>query len=138
MKTKNDTRTIANETARYFAENLIRLRSGRRMPVKVAAAELGVAESTWYQWESGKRFPPCNLLNLIARLFDVKPCLLLAVAPEECAKPGHCGGDRANCPALTSQNVEIKNSSEGATKAILTSKKQRLSLSKQRRKGRTP
>jgi len=38
MKTKNDGRAIANETARCFAQNLMRLRGGPGMPVKVAAS----------------------------------------------------------------------------------------------------
>jgi len=83
---------IKSETGRCFAGNLVRLRQEHGLSIKVAAAKLGVAESTWSQWETGKRFPPCHLFDHIVAMFGVPPCFLLAGAngqgaPHECPCP---------------------------------------------------
>lgn len=67
---------IRNPVARAFAVNLGRLRAQQQWSVRQAAAKLGVAESTWSQWESGKRFPSAYFLALLVELFDVPACLL--------------------------------------------------------------
>jgi len=103
MKKKHDKLSFSNEIVRCFTKNLRRLRKERCMSIKAAAAALGVAESTWSQWESGKRFPHCDLLNLIARLFEVRPCILLSVAPDECQRTGRCGNEARDCPTAVTQ-----------------------------------
>jgi len=75
---------FTTDTARFLAENLVRLRAKHRLSIRVAARKLGVSPSTWSQWETGKHFPPCYLLDLVAKLFSVPPCKLL--------------GSEANCP----------------------------------------
>ncbi len=42
-----------------------------------AADSLGVAKSTWSQWEAGKRFPNGEMLAAITDIFGVEPCFLL-------------------------------------------------------------
>jgi DNA-binding XRE family transcriptional regulator len=68
-----------------FAANLTRLRAERGLSMKAAALSLGVAKSTWSQWESGQRFPSGWLLGLVAQLLAVAPCQLLAQSPDRCA-----------------------------------------------------
>jgi DNA-binding XRE family transcriptional regulator len=60
-----------------FAHNLSDLRTEHGWSIRLAARKLGVAESTWSQWESGKRFPSPDFLNLIGLLFDVCPGMLI-------------------------------------------------------------
>jgi len=67
-----------------FADNLNALRSERGLSIKRGAAELGVARSTWCQWEKGKRFPSGFFLGLLAEYFDVPPCRFLALQPDDC------------------------------------------------------
>ena len=67
-----------------FAANLRELRRQRGVSIKRAASELGVAQSTWSQWESGKRFPPGLFVELLAAYFRVPPCRLLALVPARC------------------------------------------------------
>ena len=52
--------------------------------MKRAAADLGVAKSTWCQWEKGNRFPPGFFLELLTEYFDVPPCRFLALHPDDC------------------------------------------------------
>jgi len=67
-----------------FAANLRALRRQRVVSLKKAASELGVAQSTWSQWESGKRFPPGIFVELLATYFQVPPCRFLALDPKRC------------------------------------------------------
>ena len=69
-----------------FAANLRDLRSQRGVSLKRAATELGVAQSTWSQWESGKRFQPGIFVELLATYFRIPPCRLLALEPERCCQ----------------------------------------------------
>lgn len=84
MKTRASIQTIESQTARCLAGNLIRLRGEHGLSIKTAAAKLGVAESTWSQWENGKRFPPRHLFDHIVSMFDVPPCVLLSDSREDC------------------------------------------------------
>ena len=68
---------IEGEISRFLSENLIRLRGDRQWTQRCAANTLGVAESTWSQWEKGKRFPPSHMLALLGILFGVPVCSLL-------------------------------------------------------------
>lgn len=60
-----------------FARNLIRLRKEAGLKMYAAADTLGVAKSTWSQWESGQRFPAGEMLAAIADCLEVEPCVLL-------------------------------------------------------------
>jgi transcriptional regulator with XRE-family HTH domain len=99
-------RTISNSTARYLAVNLIRLRDARQMTIQQAAAALGVAESSWSQWETGARFPSGEMLDLVARLFGVPPCLLFSRATGQNPPAGRAG--------KVSHKVKKKNSTHQA------------------------
>jgi transcriptional regulator with XRE-family HTH domain len=135
MKTKKDTLSIANETARFFAQNLARLRDERHMSIKTASAKLGVAESTWSQWESGKRFPPCNLLDLVSQLFDVPPCVLLSNSSDGCTRPAHCGPSTTDRTADSSQNVNKHRSPFVPRTGSIPQEKKPMT---QQRKGKEP
>lgn len=80
-KVKN---TKRQSLAGLFAGNLSVLRTERNLSVKRAAADLGVAKSTWCQWEKGNRFPPGFFLELLTEYFDVPPCRFLAFRPDKC------------------------------------------------------
>ncbi|MCX6928277.1 MAG: helix-turn-helix transcriptional regulator, partial [Verrucomicrobia bacterium] len=67
-----------------FAANLRFWRLKRKISGKVAAHKLGVAASTWCQWESGKRSPSVAWLPLVARLLDLPVCCFVAPDPCEC------------------------------------------------------
>ena len=60
-----------------FACNLKRLRQEAGLKMYAAADALGVAKSTWSQWESGQRFPNGEMLAAIAASFRVKAFELL-------------------------------------------------------------
>ena len=60
-----------------FACNLKRLRQEAGLKMYAAADALGVAKSTWSQWESGKRFPSGEMLAALADCLQVRPCALL-------------------------------------------------------------
>lgn len=68
-----------------FACNLKRLRQQAGLKMYAAADALGVAKSTWSQWESGQRFPSGEMLAAIAICLDVKACLLIGAS--ECCAP---------------------------------------------------
>ena len=65
------------ELVNSFATNLADRRTEHGWSIRLAAKKLGVAESTWSQWESGKRFPSPNFLNLIGILFATCPGMLI-------------------------------------------------------------
>ena len=71
-KTPNDKR------GGCFAENLAWWRTWRNLTAKEAVQRLGVAASTWSQWESGKRVPSVAYLALIATVLEVPACMLLS------------------------------------------------------------
>ena len=76
--------TIHKPLTIVFADNLRALRRRRVTSIKKAASELGVTQSTWSQWESGKRFTPGLFFELMAAYFQVPPCRFLALNPERC------------------------------------------------------
>ena len=81
-----------------------RLRSWREqhdIPIKHAAAELGVSFATWDHWEKGRRFPTMDDLNLLAQYLRLPPCLLLCPFTRD-----QCG----YCPKIKSGEI-VKNSS---------------------------
>ena len=49
-----------------FAKNLRAWRTEMNLAMKVVAADIGVHESTYCLWESGKRFPSAENLDAIA------------------------------------------------------------------------
>jgi transcriptional regulator with XRE-family HTH domain len=67
-----------------FAYNLRQIRKRAGMKIYVAARCLGVAKSTWSQWESGKHFPTVTMLAAIAVCLNVPPCVLLKKAGRVC------------------------------------------------------
>jgi len=102
MRTQGGPKEIGNLVVRVFSANLVRLRRDRQWSQRVASAGLGVAESTWSQWESGSRFPPAHLLVLITTLFEVPVCGLfcsfsscphgLGATSGPCVMPGPASG----------------------------------------------
>ena len=64
-----------------FSANLRRWRTQQKYPLKHVARELGIAVSTWSQWETGKRFPPDSLLDLLAKYMRVPVCQLFCQQP---------------------------------------------------------
>jgi len=70
------------ELVNAFAHNLSDRRTEHGWSIRLAAKKLGVAESTWSQWESGKRFPSPDFLSLIGILFDTCPGMLIV----DCSK----------------------------------------------------
>jgi transcriptional regulator with XRE-family HTH domain len=79
--------TNAAQAAR-FPGNLAYWRLKRQLSQKQAADKLGVAKSTWSQWESGKRTPSIFYLPLLGQVLQVPWCALLSPNREICAKPG--------------------------------------------------
>ena len=71
-------------TRQIFAANLRRWRAQQKYPLKHVARELGIAVSTWSQWESGKRFPPDHLLDMLAKYLGIPVCKLFC--PQLCPK----------------------------------------------------
>ena len=72
-----------------FARNLKRLRLEAGLKMYAAADVLGVAKSTWSQWESGKRFPTGEMLAAIAASLNANPCMLLATIDCDCVSTIH-------------------------------------------------
>lgn len=70
--------------AQLFAGNLNALRTARGSSMKQAASELGVAKSTWSQWESGAHFTEGFFVEILAQYFGVPPCRLLADRSDRC------------------------------------------------------
>ena len=60
-----------------FARNLTRLRQEAGLKMYAAADALGVAKSSWSQWESGKRFPNGEMLAALAASLKIEPWELL-------------------------------------------------------------
>ena len=72
-----------------------RLRSWREqhdLPIKRAAADLGVSAKTWDHWEKERRFPTMDDLNLLAQYLRLPPCLLLCRLKNN----NHCGYCKAS------------------------------------------
>jgi transcriptional regulator with XRE-family HTH domain len=68
-----------------------RLRDWREqhdIPIKRAAADLGVSPATWDHWEKGRRFPTMDDFNLLAQYLRLPPCLLLC--PFQRGQCGYC------------------------------------------------
>jgi transcriptional regulator with XRE-family HTH domain len=72
---------MSSSARNILAANLRRWRSVRKLPLKHVARDLGIAVSTWSQWETGKRFPPDDLLDLLANYMRVPVCHLLCPHP---------------------------------------------------------
>jgi len=96
---KRDPFAPDSATRRRFTENLLRLRKEKRFSVRTAAQKLGVAESTWSQWESGARFPNTFFFDLIAQIFGVQPCQLL--------RDGGCPRAQSMCAADDGRSLAL-------------------------------
>lgn len=70
---------------------------------KYAAWRLGVAVSTWSQWENGKRLPTADFLGMIAHLYEVPICHLFCPAKPAC--PAQCTLMREVVPGRALKNV---------------------------------
>ncbi|MCX6991681.1 MAG: helix-turn-helix transcriptional regulator [Kiritimatiellaeota bacterium] len=79
---------ISSSAGVLLANRLRTWREQRDIPIKCAAAELGVSFSTWDHWEKGRRFPSMADLNLLAQLLRLPPCLLLC--PFMHSQCGYC------------------------------------------------
>jgi transcriptional regulator with XRE-family HTH domain len=67
-----------------FAANLRQWRKRQNYPLKRVASDLGIAVSTWNQWETGKRFPPAIFLDRLAAYMQIAVCQLFS--PHPCPK----------------------------------------------------
>jgi transcriptional regulator with XRE-family HTH domain len=67
-----------------FAGNLRFWRLKRKLSIKAAAQNLGVAASTWCQWEFGKRSPSVAWLPLLAKVLEIPGCTFLSANPLDC------------------------------------------------------
>jgi DNA-binding XRE family transcriptional regulator len=67
-----------------FADNLAYWRRHLNLSQKQAAGKLGIAKSTWSQWESGKRVPSVAYVALLAEALDLPHCSIFAVCPARC------------------------------------------------------
>lgn len=79
--------TNAAQAAR-FPGNLAYWRLQQHLSQKQAADKLGVAKSTWSQWESGKRTPSIFYLPLLGAVLKVPWCALLSPEPTDCVRDG--------------------------------------------------
>ena len=80
-----------------FARNLSRLRQEAGLKMYAAADALGVAKSTWSQWEAGMRFPNGVMLAAIADYLNTRPCKLLKESDGNCP----CEFTRCEPPVLS-------------------------------------
>lgn len=71
-----------------LAKRLRSWREQREIPIKHAAAELGVSAAAWDHWEKGRRFPSMDNLNLLAQYLRLPPYLLLC--PFKHSQCGYC------------------------------------------------
>ena len=69
-----------------FARNLAWWRTQKNLTTKEASQKLGVAASTWSQWESGLRIPSVSYLGLLATVLGVPACSFLSEDLTECSK----------------------------------------------------
>jgi len=72
-----------------FARALKLWRKRHDLPLKKVAADLGFAISTIQAWESGKRFPNRDNLELIIHYTGLAPCQLFCERNDHCV-PAQC------------------------------------------------
>ena len=77
-----------------FALRLSTWRKGKSLPLKIIAADLGVTESAFCQWEKGNTFPSSRNLALLANYTGLPPCYFLCQGRENCRHPCVPAGDR--------------------------------------------
>jgi DNA-binding XRE family transcriptional regulator len=70
--------------AQQFATNLRFWRETAGLARKQAADQLGMAHSTWCQWERGKREPSLANIYLLCQILHISTCSLLAANPKIC------------------------------------------------------
>ncbi len=66
-----------------LARNLRSWRRQHRLERKVAAAQLGVAISTWCQWETARRFPTGDYLTMLGRYMRTPLRCLMCARPQK-------------------------------------------------------
>ena len=86
----------------YFARNLAFWRAKRKLSLKEAAQKLGVASSTWSQWESSKRNPSIAFLPLLAIVLSIPHCSLVSPSLANCLQ---CQEKAGNPPRPDSHSV---------------------------------
>jgi hypothetical protein len=69
-----------------FAMNLRAWRTWRDLSMKVVASDVGVDESTYCLWESGKRFPNAENLDAIAMYARLPICRFFKNPESACGK----------------------------------------------------
>ena len=74
--------------SKLLVERLRDWREQNDIPIKCAAADLGVSPATWDHWEKGRRFPTMDDFNLLAQYLRLPPCLLLC--PFRHSQCGYC------------------------------------------------
>jgi len=93
---------IGSECRSALSANLRMWRKRRGVPLKQAAGELGVAVSTWSQWEGSKRFPSDRMLILIAMYLQIPVCRLIRHPGSPCEGQGGHFTDREIWPLVPS------------------------------------
>jgi len=81
---------ISDNIGILLAKRLRYWREQNDIPIKCAAADLGVSPATWDHWEKCRRFPSMDDLDLLARYLGLPPCLMFC--PELCDKCALRGG----------------------------------------------
>jgi DNA-binding XRE family transcriptional regulator len=72
------------DPAKPFAASLRFWRETSGFSIKEAAEQLGVAHSTWSQWERGKRSPSVAYVSLLCQVLHISTCSLFARMPQRC------------------------------------------------------
>lgn len=67
-----------------FIQNLRFWREHRGLTREGAAGLVGVAKSTWSQWETGARSPSVEFVGMIAQALELPPCCFLAKDVTQC------------------------------------------------------
>ncbi len=63
-----------------FAENLIKLRTGKSLTQEEAAASLGISNKTLSKWENGSSSPDLDMLVKLAQFYDTTTDSLLGIS----------------------------------------------------------
>ena len=64
-------------------------REKNHLSLKEIAAELGVSIATIHAWESAKRFPSGDNLEILSNYMNTPPCRLFCVLADKCV-PAEC------------------------------------------------
>ncbi len=74
----------AKDNPAGFAANVRFWRRAKQISIKQASGRLGVARSTWCQWELGERAPSVANIYLLCRVLGIDACGLFSANPQKC------------------------------------------------------